>query len=296
MTLARLKNSTNGRLKLRAISAAARAASRVSAELSGALAGRAFLTTVRRPARSDERQVLEQAERLEVRLGRERIAGYSWGEGPVALLAHGWNGAAAQLTPLVGALVGRGMRVVAFDAPGHGESSGSLCALPTMADAALAVASEVGGRVRFAVAHSLGGAALTVALARGLRVERAAMVAPPIGPQEWMKTFAQALSLSPGALEPMREWVEGWAGFQLQELDTLTLARAMSTPLLVIHDQSDREVPICQGEALAHSWPGAKLWVTEGLGHRRILRDREVIAGIVAFAAAEPLAAQASGG
>ena len=52
-------------------------------------------------------------------------------------------------------------------------------------------------------------------------------------------------------------------------------------PALVVHDRGDREVPFEHGETLARSWPGARLMVTEGLGHRRILRDPEVVRAVV---------------
>jgi hypothetical protein len=58
----------------------------------------------------------------------------------------------------------------------------------------------------------------------------------------------------------------------------------MPTPLLVVHDENDREVPIASGELVASAWPGAVLERTRGLGHRRILRDRRVIERVAEFA------------
>ncbi|MEZ4682380.1 MAG: alpha/beta fold hydrolase [Caldilineaceae bacterium] len=49
---------------------------------------------------------------------------YSWGSGPTVLLVHGWAGRGSQLAPLVAPLVNAGYRVVAFDAPAHGDSPG----------------------------------------------------------------------------------------------------------------------------------------------------------------------------
>jgi pimeloyl-ACP methyl ester carboxylesterase len=52
---------------------------------------------------------------------------------------------------------------------------------------------------------------------------------------------------------------------------------------LVIHDGGDRKVPFGLGARLAAAWPCARLHVTHGLGHHRILRDEEVIAASVDF-------------
>ena len=52
---------------------------------------------------------------------------------------------------------------------------------------------------------------------------------------------------------------------------------------MVIHDENDRDVPWQEGAALANAWPGAQFVRTSGLGHRRILRDPDVIARVTAF-------------
>lgn len=56
-------------------------------------------------------------------------------------------------------------------------------------------------------------------------------------------------------------------------------------PTLVVHDRHDKEVRWEDGAAIAGAWPGATLLTTEGLGHRRILRDAGVIDQVVRFLA-----------
>ena len=51
------------------------------------------------------------------------------------------------------------------------------------------------------------------------------------------------------------------------------------------HDEQDTEVAIEKGLALARAWPDARFMRTAGLGHRRLLRDPEVIAAAVNFLA-----------
>jgi hypothetical protein len=43
---------------------------------------------------------------------------------------------------------------------------------------------------------------------------------------------------------------------------------------------------VTDGAAIAAAWPGARLHVTSGLGHRRLLRDPNVIAEVVEFVTA----------
>ena len=94
------------------------------------------------------------------------------------MLVHGWGGSAGQLYPFVEPLVRAGFAVVAFDAPGHGASTGSWLAIPRFAAALARVAEQV-GPLHAIIAHSLGGPAAAVAIERGLhtgalRADRAA--------------------------------------------------------------------------------------------------------------------------
>ena len=68
--------------------------------------------------------------------------------------------------------------------------------------------------------------------------------------------------------------------------DALELAPELTAPVLVVHDRGDAEVPWQHGAALARAWRGSEMLMTEGLGHRRILRDPDVVAAAVAFVAA----------
>ncbi len=72
-----------------------------------------------------------------------------------------------------------------------------------------------------------------------------------------------------------------WSAFSLPEL-----APALKAPLLVIHDRDDGEVPWQHGRVITHDWPGAQLLTTDGLGHRRILRDANVVSAAAAFISA----------
>ena len=54
---------------------------------------------------------------------------------------------------------------------------------------------------------------------------------------------------------------------------------------LVVHDSDDMEVPWTNGADVAAAWPGAELVTTQGLGHRRILRDAGIVARVTAFLA-----------
>lgn len=253
------------------IRAAFSGASRVAPDLTAALAAHLFRSTRRSKPRPGEKDILERA--TTYRLSEMQV--WSWGEGPTVLLVHGWNGRATQLGAFVTPLVGRGYRVVAFDALGHGMSEGTHSSLPELATCIGRIVDSLEG-VYAVVAHSLGGAATTLALGDGLRAERAVFISPPADPHELLKVFSAAVGINDEVQARVKKRVEEKLGVPMEEMVAHSIAPRMQIPLLVIHDRDDKEVPVSAGRRLATAWPKAELVVTEGLGHQRILRDARV--------------------
>jgi hypothetical protein len=76
------------------------------------------------------------------------------------------------------------------------------------------------------------------------------------------------------------------AGVDVRVLSTLV----QPVPLLVIHDRLDRETSHSDSVQLVANWPApARLLSTDGLGHRRILLDKNVVNAAVDFVAVAPL-------
>jgi pimeloyl-ACP methyl ester carboxylesterase len=253
-------------------------AQRVAPSLTAAVAERLFFKTRRTAARAGERDVLDGAAPLSI----AGMQAWSWGEGPTVLLVHGWNGRATQLGGFVTPLVDRGFRVVAFDAFGHGDSPGTSLSLPEFAGFIRQVADQL-GEVYGVIAHSMGGASTTLALSEGLQIERAVFISPPADPRVFLAMFSDALGISDELQARLRQRVERRIGMPMNGMRADVLAASMQLPLQIIHDRSDKEVPVHFGQRIADAWPDAELIITEGLGHQRILRDERVISFAVSF-------------
>jgi pimeloyl-ACP methyl ester carboxylesterase len=238
---------------------------------------------VRRP---DEEAFLATGTRLSVQSEDQDLAVWSWGNGPVVILAHGWGSRAGRFSSIAAALTGSGFRVVVFDAPAHGASMGSQASLPQFARALQSVANAV-GPVHSLVGHSLGGAAVSLAIRQGLAARRVVLLAPPADVVIFSHAFANHLRIPSRARTIMRQNLETRLRFRFEELHIPTLARDMTAPALIIHDRGDTDVPFAHGEEIASAWPGAQLVATTGLGHRALMRDPAVIRRAVGFLAAE---------
>ena len=79
----------------------------------------------------------------------------------------------------------------------------------------------------------------------------------------------RALRTFPAALERKM-------GASLDSTLVPALRDRIAQPVLILHDASDKEVPLSDGQAIADALPDARLEKTEGLGHRRILKSQEV--------------------
>ena len=261
-----------------------------TAELAVAL----FRRPPRHRASDTEGATLGRGGRTDLSVDGRPLAIWRWGKGPVVLLVHGWGSRASRLASFVEPLTNAGFSVVAFDAPGHGASAGRLSSLPQFIAAVQTVARESGG-VEAIVAHSMGGAATTLAMGRGLRAGRVVFLAPAADPAGYSERFAAMVGLSPAVLARMRRSIEHRFDQKWEEFDVLTAARAMTAPLLVIHDRDDSDVAWTDGAAIAAAWPGAELFSTSGLGHRRIVRDPDVVSRAVRFVTGSRAATRASG-
>lgn len=262
----------------------------VSPALGAELALRIFTTPRRFPRPAREVDILAAGQRFEVeaalsaphaRGAKRRLAAWRWGQGPAVLLVHGWEGRGGQLGAFVQPLVDAGMSVVAFDAPGHGDSSGRRLFLPDLADAIAQVARHT-PELHAIVAHSFGAAGVMLAhRLHGLDASRNVFVAPNGVVHHAISRFHAMAGHDDAAIATFTAALEAASGVQLPSLDVAALARGRDAGLLVIHDDGDSDIPIAEGRQLAELWSGARFLATTGLGHRRILRDAQVIRAVV---------------
>ena len=246
-------------------------------EVAAAWAERLFLTPPRpRYAGASAMDLIDARSNFVEHKGR-LIATWQWGgnDAPAVLLAHGWGGNAAQMRPFVYPLLSAGYRVIAYDQPAHGVSGGKLTGLPDFADVFSELAWHYGG-VKAVVAHSLGGAAASLAHARGLPLESVVLIAPPADLVGYSRRFARWYWIPEAIRDSMQAAIEERYGVRWEDLEPARLAPRLGARALVIHDRDDRMIPWTQGARIAGLWPKARLLSTDGLGHGRILADASV--------------------
>jgi Predicted hydrolases or acyltransferases (alpha/beta hydrolase superfamily) len=218
------------------------------------------------------------------------VATSTWGDGPeVIVLVHGWRSRASRFGTLVAALESADRTIVAFDAPGHGDTLGRGTTALQLARIIRRLVARHGGATAI-VGHSFGVLASFIAVREGVPVDRIVGLAGVHDADHVVDGFARDLRLGRRAHRRFRTLIERrffpgvpdiWrrAVAELDPVDT-------RTQVLLVHDPADPYIPYSQSEEIrdAHTGP-VRLLPAEGVGHTRILSDPAVAATVAQFLA-----------
>lgn len=241
-----------------------------------------FLTPPRSVARTAP-EFAQGASRFHFDGPTGRVATRRVGSGPKVLLIHGWGGNASDMAAFVAPLLQAGHEVIIPDLPGHGDSEGETVSVANAAQALLELQKHT-GPFHALIAHSVGTAAAVHAMREGLKVNRAALIAPPARYRDYAVGFARQMGLSSAQTIEMIE-VLRQLGHDVVSVDSPAAARNLRQAALVVHSNDDRVVSVADGREIAAAWPASRFVLVDGLGHRRILEAPEVVAHVVSFIA-----------
>lgn len=270
-------------LKLRLLRAAFRTLGPVIPGIMAVYGCHLWFRTRRSPEPQREQHFRQSSESFTLQHNGNQLAVNRWGEGPVVLLVHGWNGRGTQLGAFVPSLVAQGFQVVAFDIPAHGRSTGTSTNIFEIADAITHVANHVGG-VHGVIAHSFGVPSAILAAIKGLHIPCMVGISTPANINELIQPFTRALHIPDGVEARFRKQLEQHLGSDFwYRFSAENMVRDMTSPALVIHDKDDHDIDWHSGKTVADAWPNASFVTTQGLGHRRILRNPLVIEMVTRF-------------
>ena len=226
----------------------------------------------------------QEAEKSCVRLTfGQGLSAASWGNGDKkVLLMHGWESRATQMYSLVVPLVESGFTVVAIDGPKHGHSKGQV-ANPVAFGKAIEAAVEELGPFHGAVGHSMGGAAVALAIEGGARFDRCVLLSSPSCLYDVLVAFGDFIGLSAKVRSRFIEYVEQRAGRPSKELDVARIFSELKPEALMIHARDDKEVPYSSMMTVEQAYPEVQTYSADDLGHRKILRDASIAGKVAQF-------------
>jgi pimeloyl-ACP methyl ester carboxylesterase len=236
-------------------------------------------------------------EKTFVRVGDYSICVYTIGEGKPVLFIHGWELGVYRFESLMREIAKAGFRVVAFDIPGHGESTGKQSDIVEICKVACELDKSFGPFFA-GVAHSYGGLCLANLLRIGLKMQKVVLLSTPATYESIIDRFGEFLHLRARVVASLRDAINRrYAPHRLEEdFSTMKNLLKTKTPALLVHDEMDPVVPFADASALAQVHEDVRLMSTNGLGHNRIVSSPEVTLSCIEFLTAERRSAEAAGG
>jgi pimeloyl-ACP methyl ester carboxylesterase len=277
---------SSDRLSL-AVTSLLRAGFAVGGRCAPAFATRAAVWLFTKPRRSrprsDEEESLTRASSFFLPYKHGQLAVMEWGQGPAVLCVHGWSSRGLRFVGLVKPLTEAGYKVIAFDAPAHGRSSGSHVDLMDFADSVMAVA-ERSGPIDAVVAHSFGAAAALQALERGLKCRKVIFFSALNGLRGPLDYMAEKLGIPPPVLKRVKSAFEIRFGRSIESLEAVSIIpRLKLPPLLICHDAHDPLLPHHNALDVLRVWKDSCLVTTSTAWHGAIIDDPVVVKASTSF-------------
>jgi len=266
-----------------------------SPKLAGRLALHIFMKPPNVSPPRREQKIREQAD-LSYRTIQDRsIAVRVWNSNstdknaPTILLSHGWAGRTTQFLEFIDPLVAAGYRVVGADIPAHGDSSGKHTNMLDATQVLSAIAKEF-GPLEAIIGHSFGTGTILLGMEKfNIDTPKVILIAAYSRVSFIINLFSDVFNLKQESREAMKQaGSEKFADtygikWDWESIAPVNTIQSYQGKLLFIHDKTDHEVPVEEVTELHQSMPDAEVMITSGFGHRRILRNEEVVTAVLTF-------------
>ena len=198
------------------------------------------------------------------------------------LLVHGWSGRGTQLVKIADEMLKLGYMTLSFDAPAHGKSKGNSSIMIEFIASILEIDKQY-GPFEFAIGHSLGGMSVLNAIKQNLQVKKAVIIGSGDIIQDIIDDFIGKLKLKPEYGVKLKDHFEAKFGGKMNDYSAYKAAEKTEIPVLIVHDKDDDDVSVKAAYHIQKHLKNSEIMITEGLGHRKILGDTNVIQKIIEF-------------
>ena len=257
----------------------------ISTSLTVNFAKKLFTTPIRYklPKREHEMNSNSKQEFVYIPNISKQIMVYHYGaSNKKVLLVHGWSGRGTQLVKIADKLIEMGYSTISFDAPAHGKSPGKRSLMLEFIESILELEKKY-GEFEFAIGHSLGGMSILNSIKKGLNVKKGVILGSGDSINDILLDFISKLHLKPEIVNLMRTSFEEKFEESMESYSGAIAAKNVYVPMLVAHDKDDEDVPYTASENIHNNLTNSELFLTEKLGHRKILGDEKVISKIQEF-------------
>ena len=228
-----------------------------------------------------ENYYLKKGRPFEISVNGKTVKCWKWGTGPSILLAHGWNGRGIQLHHFIEPLLRKGYSVIAYDAPGHGESEGKTSSYFEITDTIRTLLNSSNGYdIQGVIAHSLGASATVNSIAKERNSLEVVLIAPALRLAEVLYGYFDHIGVPKPLYRSLISEYEDQFGYSMDHDNPSNLLREVKSRILIVHDKDDPTIPFFHSKELSDEFQNITLHTTERLGHKKILADRFIVDSI----------------
>ena len=257
----------------------------ISSRLASFFGIRLFITPVNFPIPKREQYMLKSAQKKRLHIPEIKkeieILSYGYSKKKV-LLVHGWSGRSTQLFAFADKLLENGFMVISFDGPAHGKSTGRTTMMPEFLKTIEKINTTF-GPFEAAIGHSFGAISLYNAASNFLTIKALIAIGSGDKISDIISNFAKNLYLKEKSARKIQSGLENKWMIHIDDFASSTVAKKIKIPVLVVHDKNDGDVPVSCAYRIRQNLEKGSLLITNGLGHTKILRNKEVVNKSVEF-------------
>ncbi|MBT8186747.1 MAG: alpha/beta hydrolase [Croceitalea sp.] len=198
----------------------------------------------------------------------QHIQSYRWqGTKPTVLLLHGWESNTYRWRNLIKKLREHDFEVLAFDAPGHGYSTGKKLHVPLYANTTRHFLDKF--KPTYVVAHSVGGMTILYDHYKNpdSSVDKIVTIGSPCEFSDIMAHFQDILKFNDKVMKAMDTYVKKWFGLHIHEFSSAHFVANNYKKGLLFHDEDDAQIAFGASKKVHKHWKGSQFIGTKGLGH-----------------------------
>ena len=222
---------------------------------------------------------------------KTKIKGFEWQSnspnGQTVLIAHGYASFAYKFEHYITPLLKMGYRVLAFDAPGHGQSEGKYINVVVYQEAIEQIMQQC-GPVNHFIGHSLGALTLSMIAEQIDRPNerKFVLIAPATKTTTTFDNFFKMMHFNQVTKDAFINQVLSLTAHKVEYFASDRALANYKGPLLWVHDQEDLVCPYKDLEEFQKNAPNnVEFLITNGLGHNKVYKTAEVMDQIMAFLA-----------
>jgi pimeloyl-ACP methyl ester carboxylesterase len=251
---------------------------------SGKLASYVWFTPLRIPASFESFETIVRPFEIKI----DNIHTYTFEpEGEirsVVVLVHGWGGSSRQFQKMINELLLSHHKVICFDFPSHGKTKGLSSDIWEMKNVLNKVLNSVSGEYNL-ICHSFGLlVAGQVLKNHPHKIKKIISIASPVTFDHIVNQFLMKTKLKierEALINSIQQRVKDKIDVR-KDID-LHSDQFIDLHCMFIHDENDKEVPVSEFDKLKSFKADAETFITQGMGHNKILNSDLVLKEIIRF-------------